>query len=96
VNRALTRFGFYEIDPPIKFSVQQTAMVTGLGGVFQIDVKIERGAPGSLLLERAEALGTPFVTVTNSPQFFLGNKLFRFIDSEDGAAIRFYRVRALP
>ena len=96
MRQALTRFGFYEIDPPIKLAVKQMAMVTGPGGGFRLDVQIERGAPGSLILERTDELGTPFVTVTNSPQLFLGNKLFRFVDSGGGAANSFYRVRALP
>jgi hypothetical protein len=96
VRQAHTRFGFYEIDPPIKLAVQQTAMVTGPGGGFQIDVKIERGAPAGLILERTDDLGTPLVTVTNSPQFFLGNKLFRFVDVAGSASNSYYRVRAVP
>jgi arylsulfatase A-like enzyme len=95
VRQARTRFGFFEVDPAIKLAVKQVAAVAGPGGGFRLDAQIERGAPARLVLERTAALGTPFVTVTNSPQLFLGNKLFRFQDTGGGTAA-FYRVRAEP
>ena len=93
VRQARTSFGFFEVNPAVKLAVKQVATVSGPGGGFRLDVQIERGAPASLILERTAALGTPFVAVTNSPQLFLGNKLFRFQDSGGGTAA-FYRVRA--
>jgi arylsulfatase A-like enzyme len=95
VRQARTSFGFFEVHPAVKLAVKQVATVSGPGGGFRLDVQIERGAPASLILERTAALGTPFVAITNSPQLFLGNKLFRFQDAGGGTA-GFYRVRAQP
>ena len=93
VQQARTRFGFFEVEPAIKLAVKQVAPVPG--GGYRLDVQLERGAPGSLFLERTAALGQPFVSVTNSPQLFLGNKVFRFQDTGGGTAA-FYRIRAQP
>jgi arylsulfatase A-like enzyme len=95
VRQARASFGFYEIDPAIKLAVKQAATIAGPGGGFRMDVQIERGAPAALILERAPAATGPFSAVTNSPQLFLGNKLFRFLDS-GGGTTAFYRIRAQP
>lgn len=95
VRQARARFGFFEVDPAIKLSVKQATMLPGAGGGFRVDVQLERGAPSALILERAMALGAAFVEVTNAPQSFLGNKLFRFEDN-GGGGTAFYRLRAQP
>ncbi len=96
VRQARTRFGFFEVDPASKLAIKRFGSVPGPGGGFQLDVQIERGSPAGLILERTAALGTPFVTVTNSPQLYLGGKLFRFQDAAGGGEAACYRVRAQP
>ena len=96
VRLARTSFGFFEIDPAVKLAIKKFTTLPGPGGGFQFDVQIERGAPASLILEKTAALGSPFVTVTNSPQLFLGSKTFRFQDAAGGGNAAFYRVRAQP
>jgi len=91
VRKARTSFGFFEIDPAVKLAIKK---FTAAGGSLQFDVQLERGAPASLILERTAALDTPFETVTNAPQLFLGNKLFRFQVSGGAEAAAFYRIRA--
>lgn len=93
VKQARTQFGFFEIEPAVKLAIKQFTRLTTPGNGFRFDVQIERGAPAGLILERTSALGTPFTAVSNSPQLFLGNKLFRFEDTSTGTA-GFYRVRA--
>jgi hypothetical protein len=94
VRQARTSFGFFEIDPAVKLAIKK--FTVSPGGNLQFDVQIERGAPAGLILEKTAALGTPFITVTNSPQLFLGNKLFRFQNISGGGNAVFYRVRAQP
>jgi arylsulfatase A-like enzyme len=94
VRQARTSFGFFEIDPAVKLAIK--TFTASPGGSLQSDVQIERGAPAGLILEKTDALGSPFVTVTNSPQLFLGNKTFRFQDTAGAAGDIFYRVRAQP
>ena len=94
VRQGRTDFGFFEIDPAVKLAISQFAPVQSTGS-FQLDVQIERGWPGSLILEKTSALGTDFVPLTNAPRFFLGNKRFRFQDT-GGEMAGFYRVRAQP
>jgi arylsulfatase A-like enzyme len=91
VRQARTSFGFFEIDPAVKLAIKNFASLPG--GDLQFDVQLERGAPASLILERTDDLGRPFVTVTNAPQLFLGNKTFRF-QAAGGGPAAFYRVRA--
>ena len=91
VRQARTSFGFFDVDPAVKLAVKKFASLPG--GVRQFDVQLERGAPAALILEKTSALGTPFVTVTNSPRQFLGNKTFRFQDAQTSGPV-FYRVRA--
>ena len=92
VRQAKTSFGFFEIDPAVKLAIKQFSKLPGVG--LQFDVQIERGAPAQLILEKTDALGSPFATVTNSPQLFLGNKTFRFQDAGGGGDAGFYRVHA--
>jgi arylsulfatase A-like enzyme len=91
VRQAQTRFGFFQIDPPVKLAIRSFGTLPG--GGWQCDVFIERGAPSRLILERAPSVNGPYTTVAESPQLFLGNKTFRFTDATD-AATAFYRVRA--
>jgi len=102
VRKARTSFGFFEIDPAVKLAIEK--FTKSPSGDLQFDVQLERGSPSKLVLERTDALGTPFIAVTNSPQLFavtnspqlfLGNKLFRFQVADDGVA-GFYRIRAEP
>jgi len=92
VRQARTSFGFFEIDPAVKLAIKQFTKLPG--GSLQFDVQLERGAPAGLILERASALGGSFVTVTNAPQFFLGNKTFRFQAMGESVGASFYRIRA--
>jgi hypothetical protein len=90
VTSAATRI--IEVDPAVKLAIK--TFTASPGGSLQFDVQLERGAPASLILERTVALGSPFVTVTNSPHRFLGNKTFRFEGAAGGGSAAFYRVRA--
>ncbi len=91
---ARTSFGFFEIDPAVKLTATKYARLPG--GGLQFDVQLERGAPAQLILEKTDALGSPFVTVTNAPQLFLGSKTFRFQTAGPAAGNAYYRVRAQP
>jgi len=92
VRQARTSFGFFEIDPAVKLvPIKFTRLPSG---GLQFDVQLERGAPAALILEKTDALGNQFVTVTNSPQLFLGNKTFRFQATGPSAGEAFYRIRA--
>jgi len=66
---AQASFGFFEIDPAVKLAPAKFARLPG--GGLQFDVQLDRGAPTQLILERTDALGSPFVTVTNSPQLLV-------------------------
>lgn len=91
VRQARTRFGFFQIEPPVKLAIRSFAPTAG--GGWQCDVVLERGAPTRLILERAASVNGPFTPVADAPNLFLGNKTFRFSDVTGGATA-FYRVRA--